>query len=324
MASTYCDTCRSVREFGTIERPDTFRVRGENVTVHVAIAICPVCGDEIGDEALDTRAFEDAYAVYRARHGLLQPSEIHSIRSMYGLGQKAFARLLGFGEVTLHRYENGALQSASHDQMLRYAQDIGNVRQLLVRNGSRLTSDQRATLEQRLQELSPDHEGLVIREEGAAYAAGPAVNKLREMMVHFCGQPLVWRTKLNKLLFYADFLNRKRHGVPISGCRYVHMQYGPVPANFYTLQASLVDSASLEEECASTGDCTGTVFRALRPADVSVFSETELGTLEDVAHAFEGWSALAVTEFSHKEPAWCETQNRDTIPYEYASQLQLD
>ena len=42
--------------------------------------------------------------------GFLQPEEIEKIRKQYGLSQKNFARLLGWGDITIHRYESGAIQ----------------------------------------------------------------------------------------------------------------------------------------------------------------------------------------------------------------------
>ena len=36
-------------------------------------------------------------------------------------------------------------------------------------------------------------------------------------------------TKMNKLMFYADFIHYKRHGYGITGLSYRALQYGPVP-----------------------------------------------------------------------------------------------
>jgi putative zinc finger/helix-turn-helix YgiT family protein len=322
-ATTFCPECMQMTEFYVVDRTETLPVKGEDVTVPAKVAVCRQCGLDIGDERYDNATFISAYAVYRARHGLLQPDEIRGIRSMYGLGQKAFARLLGWGDVTVHRYETGSLQSEGHDELLRMAQDPANARRLLDRRGGRLTPDQRTTVERRLSEFSVEHEGLVVREEQAAYAACPSVRKLGEMIVYFAGRPKTWRTKLNKLLFYADFLHYRRHGLAISGCRYVHMQFGPVPADFYTLQATLVEDTSLSEQHVEHGDCESTVFSASRPADLSVFTEEELETLREVAAHFEGWTAKRISEFSHAEPGWVRTRDRETIPYEYAEKLQL-
>ncbi len=324
MEKLLCPECLRVVEPSVIEREESLPVRGEDVRVTACVAVCPACGEDIGTDILDDATLQAAYEIYRARHGLLQPEHIRAIRSKYGLGQKAFARLLGWGDVTLARYETGSLQSKSHDSALRLAENPDHVRELLDLHGDRLTAAQREVLAARLDELSPEHEGMLAREEAGVYghAAGP--HKLAEMMVFFAGFPRMWRTKLNKMLFYADFLHAKRHGSSISGARYVHMQYGPVPADFYVLQSRLVDGAEIDEVLAQEGDCSGTVFVARRTADRSVFTQEELQTLGDVAGYFEGWSASRLVEFSHREPAWAETSDRETIPLSYAERLQID
>ncbi|MHB1340612.1 MAG: type II TA system antitoxin MqsA family protein [Coriobacteriia bacterium] len=321
--NAYCDHCKQMREYDVVTRTETYAVKGDAVTVDASVALCRVCGLEISIEELDDATLQKAYGIYRARHGLLQPEEIRSIRSMYGLGQKAFSKLLGWGEVTLARYEGGSIQSASHDQVLRLVHNPANVAQILARGAEQLTGEQRNLLEVRLQELSTEHEGLLVREEAAVYAAGPSVRKLREMIVYFAAQPLMWRTKLNKMLFYSDFLNWRRFAAPISGCRYVHMQFGPVPSDFYALQGSLVEDTSISECPVQCGECDGTVFVASRPADTSVFTPQELAVMAEVAGMFADWTASQVSEFSHREPAWLETKDNETIPYEYAARLQI-
>lgn len=322
--SVLCPECLRFSEPKTIKRPTTLTIRGESVTVDSQVAVCAACNQEIGLAEFDDDTFRAAYAVYRARHSLLQPDQIKAIRSKYGLGQKAFSRLLGWGKVTLARYESGSLQSDSHDQTLKLAEDPAHVARLLSMNRASLTDKQVRVLEERLTELSPAYENTLAQEESARYGVDDSnVRKLREMAVYFAGQRNTWRTKLNKLLFYADFLHIKRYGVAISGARYIHMQYGPVPADFYSLQAELVDDASLDERIASAGDCTGTVFVANRQADTDLFTKDELETMNYVAHFFDDWSAKRIMEYSHQEGGWLQTSDRETIGYHFAADLQL-
>ena len=323
MSQAFCPACLAMRPYAIVGHTERFTIRGETIEFEAQVARCGTCGNDIGLEDLDDATLRDAYSLYRARHGLLQPQHIREIRSRYGLGQKAFARLLGWGEVTLARYETGALQSDAHDATLRLAEDPENVRRLLGMNRGRLSAEQIATLETRLGDLSADHEALLAREDVTPYAAAGPIRRLTEMTVFFAEQPDLWRTKLNKLLFYADFLHARRHGMPISGARYVHMHYGPAPADFYVIQASLVDAADIDEVCLASGDCRSTAFIARRPADRSIFSDLELETLRFVAAYFEGWSARRVTTFSRAEPGWAETADRETISLEYAQRLQL-
>lgn len=324
MERTFCPDCMAMREYDIVDRHETYPVRGEDVAIAARVAVCRVCANDISMPELDDAALQDAFSVYRARHDLLQPDRIRSIRSKYGLGQKAFARLLGWGDVTLARYESGSLQSESHDSTLRLVEEPANVRTLLARNGDRLSAEQRSALEARLSELSPEYEAFVAREDSAEWGGGVAVRKLAEMTLFFASMPGMWRTKLNKMLFYSDFLHMKRHGAPISGARYVRMQFGPVPVDLMRVEARLVDIAELDEREVDVGDCTGTVFVGLRPADRSVFTPSEFEAMESVSKYFAGWTSRRISDYSHEEPGWLEATDRGTIPYEYAKNLRLE
>ncbi|MHB1452321.1 MAG: type II TA system antitoxin MqsA family protein [Coriobacteriia bacterium] len=170
MERTFCPECMAMREYDVIDRQETYPVRGDDVTVDARVAVCRVCANDIGMTEFDDAALQAAFSVYRARHDLLQPEQIREIRSRYGLGQKAFARLLGWGDVTLARYETGSLQSEAHDATLRLVEDPQNVRRLLDLNHDKLSAEQVATVEARLDGLAAGHGALLAREESASYS----------------------------------------------------------------------------------------------------------------------------------------------------------
>ena len=57
------------------------------------------------------------------------------------------------------------------------------------------------------------------------------VNKLFQAMKFFCLKDRVVKTKLMKLLFYADFKHFKDSGISISGVRYALPTMVPFPIN---------------------------------------------------------------------------------------------
>jgi putative zinc finger/helix-turn-helix YgiT family protein len=171
MDKIFCPSCLKMVDFDVIERPQTIVVRGDEITVNARIPACRECGELIGTAVFGDETYRAAYNLYRARHGLLMPEQIREIRGSYGLGQKAFARLLGWGDVTLSRYENGSLQSDSHDAALRLAQDPENVRRLLQRHGARLSTDQRAEVESRLGAMRRRDGSIVAREVLSPYTS---------------------------------------------------------------------------------------------------------------------------------------------------------
>ena len=60
-----------------------------------------------------------------------------------------------------------------------------------------------------------------------------SLEKMAAMISHIASATTdLYKTKLNKLLFYADFINYNSFGHSISGSRYVHLPYGPVPDGY--------------------------------------------------------------------------------------------
>lgn len=96
-----------------------FMIKGEVFTVEVAVAICPTCLTIVPYDRLDRAQRLRACDAYRTAHGLLTGSQIVSIRNVYGVSQRGMARLLGWGPITIHRYEQGGIQNRAHDTALR-------------------------------------------------------------------------------------------------------------------------------------------------------------------------------------------------------------
>lgn len=148
----FCAQCMKETDVRIDNRCEVLPVRGEDVEVEAPVAVCSVCGEDVWLDEMEDATLGRAFAEYRRRHSLLQPDDVRRIRGLWGLGQRAFSRLLGWGEITLHRYESGSLQDSAHDAQLRLAERPENVRVLLNANGRRLTTRQRDAVERRLQE----------------------------------------------------------------------------------------------------------------------------------------------------------------------------
>ncbi len=121
-------------------------------------------------------------------------------------------------------------------------------------------------------------------------------------------------TKLNKVLFFAEFTHLRRHHKVISGCEFQHLTHGPAPHQMLPVRKRLIDSgaARLVKE-----DFLGRPQHRLvptRPADLSLFDDDELKTMEDVLEQLAGMTAVQVSELSHQEPGWQLTEVGETIP----------
>jgi hypothetical protein len=149
-------------------------------------------------------------------------------------------------------------------------------------------------------------------------------DKLAQMIVFFCTLPNMFKTKLNKMLFYADFLHCKEHALSISGSPYVAFARGPVPEHYDRLTAVLVDSGILGVEEKGGRAWTGEVLVATGAADLSGFADSEKRALEFVAVTFRRRTSTALSELSHGEEAYTQTPPAGMISYRHAMSLSLE
>lgn len=77
----------------------------------------------------------------------LTAQDIKHIREKYGLTQQAFARLLGLGEASIVRYENGQKPSKANANLIRAADNPAFMLDCLERDGEQLAAGQRQKTE---------------------------------------------------------------------------------------------------------------------------------------------------------------------------------
>ena len=122
------------------------------------------------------------------------------------------------------------------------------------------------------------------------------------------------RTKLNKLLFYSDFVNYFLHGRSISGSRYIHMPYGPVPEYYRETLETLSAENRLHTERVKGHDELTSEGREV----LDVLTILEIAAIGWVLDNFDNMNAHALSDHSHEEKAFRFTRQGEFIPYEFA------
>lgn len=328
-----CPFCEEERVLEHITEPEKINVRGELIEVESQHLKCLSCGNTFDDPQSEFDPLVLAYREYRKRHGLTQPDEIRQFRKRYGLTQSELSAILGWGIATLNRYENGALQDEAHEKTLRLAMKPEIFLRLIEDTPSALSEKKRKRLNEELQKEEEEalsfervievHFGRYQPDEFSGYKK-LELSKLFNAILFFCKEPGVMKTKLNKLLFYADFKHFKEYAVSITGARYAHIPFGPAPDNFELYFATLIGSGSLiVEEVNFTERVTGENYVSRYKPDLSIFSESELKILASVKEYFNDFSASSITKFSHEEVGYNETDDGKIISYKYATKLKV-
>jgi putative zinc finger/helix-turn-helix YgiT family protein len=110
-----------------IPKKETYKVKGELITIDAQVTYCENCGQEIFVPNIDDNNLQKAYAIYRKNHNLLNPKEITMLREKYKLTQKAFSILTKCSLNTIINYENGAIPSEEDNQTFKSMMKFKNV-----------------------------------------------------------------------------------------------------------------------------------------------------------------------------------------------------
>lgn len=325
-----CPNCEKKAKIKTVTRVEGIDVRGETIEVEAQYFQCTECGVEF-ESTQSPDALEEAYREYRRRREMLQPEDIREWRKTYGITQKELCALLGWGGATLSRYENGALQDEAHEKMLRMAMEPHNLlnlikatpRAFIPEKGERLIQQLEAAeseavsinkiFEFRLGNYQPDEFSGYLKLNLA---------KLQNAILFFCkGGQL--KTKLNKLLFYADFKHFKENAVSITGAKYARLPHGPVPNNYEFFFAAMTHSRQIEVDEIQIYQYFGENFVSTIEPDLSIFEPSELKVLAEIKEFFKDYTATDIREFSHEERGYQETSDHGLISYSFAENLQI-
>lgn len=150
----------------------------------------------------------------------LTPRDIKRIREKYGLTQQGFARLLGLGEASVVRYENGQKPSKANANLIRAADDPAFMRGCLERDGELLTKSQREKTEKIVYALVSFDEDGDIMDVNEIYEITLQQEVLNEQAAQLAGKTsnllIAARKKGDKVatLVYEDALKQLAQIMP--------------------------------------------------------------------------------------------------------------
>lgn len=145
--------------------------------------------------------------------------------------------------------------------------------------------------------------------------------RLTAMMAYLCEKGTeVYKTKLNKLLFYADLTGYYLTGQGMSGSQYVHLPHGPVPERYEEMIDLGVRSKKLKVTIVrGKGDNVRLIQSGEKATDD--LTQNDKRVLDWVLENYGGLSTGEISDLSHEEMAYKYTAIGETIAYRYAEFL---
>lgn len=148
-----------------------------------------------------------------------------------------------------------------------------------------------------------------------------SADRLAAMMGYFAGKGIeLYKTKLNKLLFYADLTGFYLSGRGLSGAQYVNLPYGPVPDRFEDMIDHAANLGAIEAVGIPDKDPSVRVIK--RGTEMlDVLDDADRRLLDWIVENYGSLSTSAITDLSHEEKAYKDTRPGERIAYAYAQFL---
>ncbi len=146
----FCGICEAIQEVVATKTISEYVIKDTKVVATITILKCQHCGEEVYDKATEIANDILLFDEYKRINGLLTSHEIISIRKQFGLSQESLAKIMGFGLKTIARYENGAIQDSSHDNLLRLVSNVDNFTILWQRNYHKLNPHENSKISRRV------------------------------------------------------------------------------------------------------------------------------------------------------------------------------
>ncbi len=324
------------KEMSIVKEWRTMSFRKEKFKVLFHTYICQDTNEQFEDDAFAQLNYNQLVNQYRVKYSIPFPEQIISIRQKYNLSAAKMSEILGFGTNGYRQYEGGEVPNQSNAKLIQLAEDPNEFKKLVsycTVLEHKFVEKTNRTVENLLEhkkkhkferQLENYFFGTCLANSLTGFKT-PDFNKFSEMVIFFTEKLEPWKTKLNKLLFYADFMMYKQLGFSISGVQYRAIPMGPVPNNFNSIFEYLANKDEVDVYYTYFAD--GGVGEQFKPNsnktfNKELFNETELQILDWVAEKFKNTSTNEIIEISHQENAWIENaEENKLIDYNYSFDL---
>lgn len=272
-------------------------------------------GEEVFDRNIEIENDQRLYDIYKKQNNLLTNFEIKKIRQKYGLTQKEYALVIGVGEVTVHRFEKGAIQTEAVDSIMKLSNDPDNMSFLLLQNRKNISESLYSLLLKRITELQTlkkhalvdinkfDLDVLEFEEVSAIDIAQNIINiynaRVDELVRNYDIVPeYITNLKLQKLLYFVQAICLMVFGKKAFPEKIVAWSYGPVVKEVYQQYKQNHAGEIISE------------------TNVKNISSGLYKIIDEVINSYGSIEANKLIDFTHEEEPWINTEINKEIDIE--------
>ena len=306
-----------------VYEPDTMTFRGEKFDCIYTSYRDDESGESFTTTESDSAWWNQVTNQYRAKYGIPYTDEIIDVRKRYGISAAKMSQILGIGVNQYRLYEQGEVPSVSNGRMIRSVMNPKVMLEMVESSKNEMSKSEYARMVCKVKAVIAESEAYKLEQyemrrlfsvpRGAENGyAQISIDRLKNILLFFISKGNgVFFTKMNKLLFYADFMAYRVTGKSVSGLAYKAIAHGPVPVRWDRIY-SFFDEIDQEIVQFSDGR-EGTKLVSKLSPDMAEFSDDELKILEYVSQRFKNETPTQISETSHEEEAWKKYKDSDKL-----------
>lgn len=333
----YCPYCKKEVEY-KIEKRDVKEFRGIEINSYENVAVCKECHQDLYANEIEEKNNERIYELYREKANIIKPQDIVQLREKYNISQRELTAILGFGKMTINRYERGGVPTKSQSDYIK----------LLIENDNKFVEKVKESYKNG--NINEKTYGKIVSEELNINISKEEVqdNIRKYLKFVLSRKPDIYNgykdldiekieniisyiaskvknltiTSLNKYLWYIDMLSFNQRSIAITGLTYQNQKFGPTIVDKKYDEISLLDDKYTREDIETeNGNTTKIISNGNYNLDKITDSEKKI--IDAIIKLLKNKSVTDISEMSHREDGWKKTKRFERISFEYAMNLNI-
>ncbi len=333
----YCPYCKKEVEY-KIEKKDLKEFRGIEVNTFENIAICNECNQDLYVNEIEDENNERIYQIYREKANIIKPEDIIKLREKYDISQRELTSILGFGKMTINRYERGGLPTKSQsdyikllikndDKFIEKAKEAYEKNNINDKTYNKIISEEveKDISKKEVQDNIRRYLKSVLNRKPDIYNGYKSLDleKIENIISYIASKVKnLTITSLNKYLWYIDMLSFNERTVAITGLTYQNQKFGPTIVYKKYDELSLLDDKYTREDIETENGNTTKII-SNNNFNLDKISSSEKEIIDTIIKLLKNKNVTDISEISHREDGWKKTKRFEQISFEYAMNLKL-
>lgn len=333
----YCPYCKKKVEY-KIGKRELKEFRGIEVNTFENVAICNECNQDLYVNEIEDVNNERIYQIYREKANIIKAEDIIKLREKYDISQRELTSILGFGKMTINRYERGGLPTKSQSDYIKLLIEnddkfIEKVKEAYEKNNinektyKKIVSEEveKGISKKEVQDNIRRYLKSVLNRKPDIYNGYKSLDLEKvENIISYIASKVnnLTITSLNKYLWYIDMLSFYKRAVSITGLTYQNQKFGPTIVYKKYDELSLLDDKYQREDIETENGNTTKII-SNNNFNLDKISSSEKEIIDTIIKLLKNKNVTDISEMSHREDGWKKTKRFEQISFEYAMNLKL-